>query len=60
MRVQDLHITLASTSRLVSTVWISWAALHLPAGDFVEAGVWRGGSSILMLKVLLAFDTCKR
>jgi hypothetical protein len=60
VRVQDLHISMGSTARLVNTVWLAWAALHLPGGDYVEAGVWKGGTSVLMLKVLLTFDTCKR
>ena len=46
------HWSMASRVRLLLTAALSHYAATLPAGDFVETGVARGGSSILMMHVL--------
>ncbi len=61
MRVKKSKISLVSLARLVASLWLSGAALSLPTpGDFVETGVYRGGSSILLIRTLLKFDSCNR
>jgi len=55
------RVSLVSPRRLIATLWLSRAALSLPAGgDFVETGVYNGGTAILLIKSLLQFDTCNR
>lgn len=52
--------TLVTPNRLAATLILSRAALSLPKGDFVETGLWMGGTAILMLHTLQKFDTCKK
>jgi len=50
-------ISLVSGKRLYATAQLSYAAL-LEQGDVVETGVYQGGSSAVILKVLLTYDRC--
>lgn len=51
---------IVSGPRRRATAWLSKAALTLPAGDFVETGVYIGTSSSIMMNTLMSFDTCDR
>ena len=51
--------TLASTPRLKSTIYLSKAALKVH-GDFVETGVYRGGTTAIMMKLLMQFDKTRK
>jgi len=51
--------TLASSPRLKSTIYLSKAALKLQ-GDFVETGVYRGGTTAIMMKLLMKFDKTRK
>lgn len=52
-------MTLVRVPRQQATVWLATQALDVP-GDFIEAGVFRGGTAILMVAVLTcANDTEK-
>lgn len=53
--------SLVSTERREATMILSRYALLLTSeGDFVETGVFLGGTSALMIKTLLEFDPCSR
>lgn len=52
--------TVVTTKRLAATIMLSRAALSLPTGDFVETGLFKGGTAILMLHMLQHFDTCDK
>lgn len=51
--------TLASTPRLKTTIYLSKAALKLQ-GSFVETGVYRGGTTAIMMKLLMQFDKSRK
>lgn len=48
-----------SVSRLEATYALAKAALRVP-GDFVETGLFTGGSASVMIGVLASFDSCNR
>jgi len=50
-------ISIVSGKRLYATAQLTYAAL-LQEGDVVETGVFRGGSSAVILKVLQGYDDC--
>ena len=52
--------TLVTIPRLIATIWLSRVAITLPVGDFVETGVYRGGTSALMIRMLDKYDACDR
>lgn len=58
--IRKAAITLVSIPRLIATIWLARAALTLPAGDFVETGVYKGGASVLLIRMLQNYDTCGR
>ena len=45
--------------RLNTLVWAARSALHVP-GDFVECGVWKGGSAMMMALALQHFGISDR
>jgi hypothetical protein len=52
--------TLVDPTRIRATIALSIAALKVP-GDYIETGVYRGGTSVLMMHVLdRAGDTTRR
>lgn len=53
--VQGYMPTLSSLPKRMTTVNLALMALGVP-GDFVETGVYYGGTSVLMAKVLQKFD----
>ena len=55
------RMTMASDKRQRTTAYISREALLSPyGGDFVETGVYTGGTSAVMMRILMDFDTCNR
>jgi len=54
-------MTMASNNRQRATALIAREALLLlQGGDFVETGVYTGGTSAVMMHILMDFDTCGR
>lgn len=53
-------VSMVSMPRLIGTFCLCKAALHLAGGDFVETGVYNGGTAALLAKTLINFDTCDR
>jgi hypothetical protein len=62
--IKETHIDgmdLVSIARKRATSYLVKAAMaHPKVGDFVETGVYTGGSTATIMKLLLQFDTCKR
>ena len=52
--------SLVRYNRRAVTVWLSIAALEYLRGDFVETGVYKGGTAVLMMRVLMRYDKCNR
>ncbi len=52
--------SLVRYNRRAVTVWLSIAALEHLRGDFVETGVYKGGTAALMMRILMAYDQCNR
>lgn len=48
------HLTVVRYTRRLVTAKLGIGALSVP-GDFVETGVWRGGTSVILLRVLRKF-----
>ena len=46
-------------NRRLLTAYIALAALEIP-GDFVETGVYVGGSAAVLMRVLMQFDKCDK
>lgn len=60
-QTEGLIATVVWQPRLYATVELSLAALALTAsGDFVETGLFTGGTASLMILVLQQFDKCDR
>ena len=53
------NISIVSRQRLRLTATLTYASLF-HQGDVVETGVFTGGSSFVMLKIILDFDKCKK
>ncbi len=54
-------MTMASDKRQRATAMIAREALYSPYnGDFVETGVYTGGTSAIMMRILMDFDACSR
>ena len=55
------RLSVVSSNRLRATGYLARAALLacIP-GDFVETGVYKGGSTALLMRVLLDYDPCER
>lgn len=61
MQMTQSRVSLVSMPRLITTLWLARAALSLHAGaDFVETGIYRGGTAILAINTLLKYDSCDR
>ena len=61
LNVQYGMTTMASDKRQRATAMIAREALYsLYNGDFVETGVYTGGTSAIMMRILMDFDTCSR
>lgn len=59
--IRKAGITLVSIPRLIATIWLARTAIALPiGGDFVETGVYKGGTSILLIRMLQKYDSCGR
>ena len=52
--------SIVSNRRLEATSFLLLASLLLPEGDIVETGVYKGGSTILMLYLMREFDLCHK
>ena len=53
--------SLVSRRRQIATVLMAWHAMaFLPAGDLVETGVFHGGTTVLMARVLHNFSATSR
>lgn len=54
-------MTMASDKRQRATAMIAREALYSPYnGDFVETGVYTGGTSAIIMRILMDFDACSR
>lgn len=54
-------MTMASDKRQRATAMIAREALYSPYdGDFVETGVYTGGTSAIIMRILMNFDGCGR
>ena len=47
-------------NRKLTTAYLTLAALNLPSGDFVETGVFSGGTFAIMSRILMKYDLCER
>jgi len=60
-RNQIVHLTrnfsvVKGLARLHATFYLARSALYAPLGDFVETGVYKGGTAGIMMHVLLTYD----
>lgn len=53
-------VGLVSSPRLEATINLAKLALLLPEGDIVETGVYYGGSTSTMMRILMKYDKCDK
>jgi hypothetical protein len=57
--IQRNRMTWVSLPRSRASMLLALFALKVP-GDFVETGVWMGGTTAMLMKVLMKYDECER
>jgi len=54
------RLSMATAPRVKATAYLTKAALSLPGGDIVETGTYTGGTAAVIMKTIMAFDSCNR
>lgn len=58
--VSRAKFSMATPPRVKATAYLTKAALSLPGGDIVETGTYTGGTAAIIMKTIMAFDSCDR